>query len=67
MMETPLVIISLREYENLIEVRDNNAKTIQQFHTYCATYLMPQAWGKNVYKAVLEDAQRMRDESTRVP
>lgn len=31
-------------------------------HEYCQKYLMPQAWGKNIWYAVLDDAIRMRKE-----
>lgn len=31
-------------------------------HEYCRDYLMPGAWGKNVWHAILDDAIRMRRE-----
>lgn len=31
-------------------------------HEYCQNYLMPDAWGKNVWHAILDDAIRMRKE-----
>lgn len=37
-------------------------------HKYCQEYLMPQAWSKNIWHAILDDAIRMRkliDESQR--
>lgn len=33
-----------------------------QAHNYCAKYLMPGAWGRNVWLEVLNDAYRMRRE-----
>lgn len=31
-------------------------------HKYCHDYLMPDAWGKNVWHAILDDAIRMRQQ-----
>lgn len=29
---------------------------------YCQKYLMPNAWGENVWHAILDDAQKLRQE-----
>ena len=31
-------------------------------HKYCQDYLMPKAWGQNIWHAILDDAIRMRKE-----
>lgn len=33
---------------------------LQEAHEYCQKYLMPDAWGKNVWHSILDDAIKMR-------
>lgn len=35
-------------------------------HEYCQKYLMPEAWGKNIWHAILEDAIKLRKEFNRL-
>lgn len=43
-------------------VYDQLESHMAEAHNYCAKYLMPGAWGRNVWLEVLNDAYRMRRE-----
>lgn len=43
-------------------VYDQFEPYMAEAHNYCAKYLMPGAWGRNVWLEVLNDAYRMRRE-----
>ena len=38
------------------------SERLSEAHDYCQKYLMPEAWGKNVWHSILDDAIKMRDE-----
>lgn len=44
------------------EAWDIVSKRAKDAHKYCQDYLMPDAWGRNIWHAVLDDAIRMRKE-----
>lgn len=42
------------------EAWDEIHRRSKDAHAYCQKYLMPAAWGHNVWHAILDDAIRMR-------
>lgn len=63
------------EFENAYEITEYINKAIRnseaweytanrlgEAHDYCKNNLMPNAWGRNVWHAILDDAIRMREE-----
>lgn len=46
---------------------NNITKREKEAYEYCQKYLMPEAWGKNVWHAILDDAIRMRKENEHRP
>jgi hypothetical protein len=42
------------------EAYDSIVVKNQDYHKYAKDYLMPDAWGRNVYHSVIEDAIEMR-------
>lgn len=53
------------QLDNVIQkaiVYDELESHTNEAHNYCAKYLMPGAWGRNVWLEVLNDAYRMRRE-----
>ncbi len=65
-------LIPTKEYEQLVDKAaafDYTSERAQEAHDYCNQYLKADAWGRNIWHAVLDDAKRMRaklDELTKV-
>lgn len=53
------MVSSVAELAFAYEVIETRA---DEAHEYCHKYLMPAAWGKNIWHAILDDAIRMRKE-----
>ena len=56
------ILDELNKINNKAYAWDNIDSRSMDAHDYCHKYLMPHAWGKNVWHAVLDDAIRMRKE-----
>lgn len=71
-MNTPKDRIVLNDIYEIVELVSEalrhseankvTASRLDEAHAYCQQYLMPEAWGKNVWHSILDDAIRMRKE-----